>query len=303
MSRRFWKIVALLLIWGAMDPRQGVTANAQAVPLSEADVVNSKSASPGSMCGETRPPLPVNEALRLVCLRNYALARNNGSARNAIIVGFVGGFVKGNDVKHPEVNFAALLRDSNPSVVHTEVFANHDGKKARRRVLQLLDTDGDGVLTTAEKEQAIIIIYGHSWGASQAVTLARELGREGVPVLLTIQLDSVRKLGQDDSTIPPNVKNAVNFYQTRGPIRGRPLIRAADPERTNIVGNFRMTYGRRQINCANYPWLARVFNRPHHEIENDPHVWDQIAALIDSELSGTPRTGHASSASLATSSK
>ena len=26
-------------------------------------------------------------------------------------------------------------------------------------------------------------------------------------------------------------------------------------------------------------------NKPHHEIENDPQVWEQIAWMIDSELS------------------
>jgi hypothetical protein len=26
-------------------------------------------------------------------------------------------------------------------------------------------------------------------------------------------------------------------------------------------------------------------NKPHHEIENDPRVWEQIASMIDNELS------------------
>jgi len=286
--------IAWFIIWGAIYGCQVVGVDAQAVTLSDGKEVTPSNASPGSICGGDWAPLPVKEALRLVCVRNYA-TRNNGSARKAIVVGFVGGFVKSNDAKHPEVNFAALFRDGNPYVVHAEVFANHDGKRARRRVLQLLDTDGDGTLTTTEKQRASIIIYGHSWGASQAVTLARELGGMGVPVLLTIQVDSVRKPGQEDSTIPDNVENAVNFYQTRGLIHGRSVIRAADPERTNIIGNFHMTYGQRQINCDNYPWLARVFNRPHHQIENDPRVWGQIASFIDSELSSTSSVARASS--------
>ena len=102
---------------------------------------------------------------------------------------------------------------------------------------------------------------------------------------LTIQLDSVRKPGQEDSTIPPNVKDAINFYQTRGIIHGRLMIRAADPDTTNILGNVQMTYRNRRINCDNYPWLARHFNKPHHKIENDPRVWDQVVSLINSELS------------------
>lgn len=47
-----------------------------------------------------------------------------------------------------------------------------------------------------------------------------------------------------------------------------------------------MTYEGHRINCDNYPWYARVFNRPHHEIENDPRVWDLAASLIDSESRG-----------------
>jgi hypothetical protein len=51
-----------------------------------------------------------------------------------------------------------------------------------------------------------------------------------------------------------------------------------------------MKYRNHPINCDNYPWIARTFNKPHHEIENDPRVWDQLASLIDSELSGARPT-------------
>ena len=37
-----------------------------------------------------------------------------------------------------------------------------------------------------------------------------------------------------------------------------------------------MTSPGRRINCDNYPWIARHLNKPHHEIENDPLVWEQI---------------------------
>jgi len=187
-------------------------------------------------------------------------------------------------MKHPEVQFAEYLRQTYPSVVHAEVFANHDGKHALRRVLQLLDTNRDGILAPSEKEQASIIIYGHSWGASQVITLARELEALDIPVLLTIQVDSVHKPGHQDTVIPSNVRSAINFYQTKGVFHGGPHVRAADPQRTTIIGNFQMTYEDRRINCDNYPWIARHLNKPHHEIENDPLVWGQIASMIDSEL-------------------
>src|SRR5271154_3397255 len=47
-------------------------------------------------------------------------------AHNAVIIGFVGGFVSSKDTKHPEVEFAAYLRDRYPSA-HVEVFGNHHG--------------------------------------------------------------------------------------------------------------------------------------------------------------------------------
>jgi len=249
---------------------------------------------PNANCEKTLALLPTRETLRPVCMRVHT-ADDHIPIRKTIIVGFVGGFAKHDDPKQPEVNFAALLSESYRSVVHVEVFANRDGDKALGRVLQLVDVNDDGAITASEREQANVIIYGHSWGASQTVALARELERHGIPVLLTIQLDSVRKPRQKDSTIPPNVKRAINFYQTRGFIHGLPTIRAADPDRTNILGNFQMTYQDRRINCDNYHWLARHFNKPHHEIENDPRVWDRVAFLIDSELLGATETLAASS--------
>jgi hypothetical protein len=260
------------------------SAQGQANALSEEANIRFGNATQRTVCKESNTDQSVEAALRLVCLRER-LGAEDITLSNVIVIGLVGGFVRHDDVRHPEVEFAGLLRERYPSLVHVEVFSNHDGKKAVRRILQLLDTNRDGVLTADEREQASIIIYGHSWGGSQAVTLARQLGRQGVPVLLTIQVDSVHKPGHDDAVIPPNVRNAINFYQTKGLIHGRSSIRVADHSRTNIIGNFQMTYQDRRINCDNYPWIARHLNKPHHEIENDPKVWEQIASMIDNELS------------------
>ena len=282
--RGYRKLVALPLILTAMGLAHPGSARGQANALTEEANIRFGNATHWTVCDEPNANQSVQAALRLVCLRER-LGAEDITLSNVIVIGFVGGFVRHDDVRHPEVEFAELLRERYPSVVHTEVFSNHDGKKAVRRILQLLDTNRDSVLTADEKEQASIIIYGHSWGASQAVTLARQLGRQGVPVLLTIQVDSVHKPGHDNAVIPPNVRNAINFYQTKGPIHGRSSIRAADHSRTNIIGNFQMTYQDGRINCDNYPWIARHLNKPHHEIENDPKVWEQIASMIDNELS------------------
>jgi hypothetical protein len=222
-------------------------------------------------------------ALRHVC-QERRLVREQAPASQTIVIGFVGGFANPHDVKHPEVLFAAFLRQHYASGVHARVFSNHDRNGALKHVKELLDTNHDGSLSDEEKKSARIIIYGHSWGASETVAFARTLEHYSIPVLLTVQLDTVGKWGQQPSRIPSNVESAINFYQSEGFLRGRSEIAAADKTQTEIIGNYRFTYTDNPIDCGNYPWLARTFNKPHHEIENDPKVWSQIAWLIGSRI-------------------
>ncbi len=208
-----------------------------------------------------------------------------------IVVGFVGGFIKHDNLVHSEVQLAARLRKAYPEGVDVEVFESYRGKRARKEVLALLDTNLDGTLTHDEKQDARIIIYGHSWGGSQAIALARELGERGIPVLLTIQVDSIAKFHQNDSVIPANVARAANFYQTKGFLHGVADIRAADPKRTTIIGNFRFDYKANAYNCNLYPWYDRLLVKAHTQIECDPKVWKEVESLIRTYLPPTKGSG------------
>lgn len=201
------------------------------------------------------------------------------------MIGFVGGFVRHDDRVHIEVQLVDRIREEYNSSVYVQAFENHRGKEALRQVLRLLDTDRDGELSPKERQSARVIIFGHSWGASEAVELARELGKRKIPVLLTIQVDSVHKLGENDSVIPANVAQAINFYQLDGLLHGESSIRAADPSRTRILGNFRSDYKSKPLTCGQYPWWDRAFMKPHIQIECDPAVWNQVESLIRSNLS------------------
>ena len=201
-----------------------------------------------------------------------------------IVIGFVGGFIKHDNPVHSEVQLATRLRKAYPMGVTVETFESYRGEKARKKVLSLLDTNHDGALTPDEKQNCRIVIYGHSWGGSQAIALARELGKEGIPVQLTIQVDSVHKINQNDAVIPANVAQAANFYQSNGILHGQPKIRAADPSRTKIIGNFRFDYKARPYKCDKYPWYDRLFVKAHTQIECDPSVWEQAESLIRANL-------------------
>lgn len=201
-----------------------------------------------------------------------------------IVVGFVGGFVQHDNLVHSEVQVAARIRKEYPVGVEVETFESYRVKRALRKVLRLLDANHDGTLSPEERQDARIIIYGHSWGGSAAVALARGLQKNGIPVLLTIQVDSVSKFHQNDAVIPTNVARAANFYQPYGLIHGLSNIRAADPTRTSIIGNFRFDYKSSSYDCAGYPWYDRVFVKSHTQIECDEEVWKRAESLMRSDL-------------------
>jgi len=140
------------------------------------------------------------------------------------------------------------------------------------------------------ERQSHIILFGHSWGASTVVYLARQLQRDQVPITLTVQVDSIRKHGEDDSIIPANVLEAINFYQTRGLVHGRAAIAAADPSRTTILGNLRFDYRQEPAECRVYPWYDRLLFKGHTSIECDPQVWSQVESYIAARL---PRSADA----------
>ena len=220
-----------------------------------------------------------------------------GASAPVVVLGFLGGFVRRDDAVHSTVQVARSLQKDYPATVHVETFENRRMGDAHDLVLHLLGAGRNGNLTDQQKRAARIILYGHSWGASAVVALARSLQKDGVPVLLTIQVDSVAKSGQNDAIIPNNVRLAANFYQDKGLIRGQQKIQAADTSRTQILGNFRMDYSANPISCPRYPWYTRVFMRSHIEIECDQHVWQRVEDLIreqlptsaaDSARTGTP---------------
>lgn len=200
----------------------------------------------------------------------------------------MGGHIKAHNMVHEEAVIAQDLQRRNPGEVTALTFANHDGALALNAVLNFVDSDGDHVVSADEKRAARVVIYGHSWGASETVHLARTLGRMGVPVLLTIQVDSVQKRGENDHEIPPNVRQAMNFYQTEGLLTGQPAIYASDPEKTLILGNQQVSYKGQHVNCDRFPWFARTFMKQHIEIENDPKVWNRVEAMIQKEVDGAP---------------
>jgi len=211
-----------------------------------------------------------------------------------IVIGFLGGRVHADNDVHLEVRMAQKLQRMHPRDAVVRVFANRHGDEAFNEVMRQVDANHDGRISREERAAARIVIYGHSWGASQTVTLAQQLDREKIPVLLTVQVDSVAKSNEvEGGKIPGNVAQAINFYQTEGMLRGRNAIQAMEPLKTTILGNIRLDYREHKIDCHKFPWFARTFMLPHIEIENDVQVWDRIEAMIEEKIEGKISSGGA----------
>jgi hypothetical protein len=75
-----------------------------------------------------------------------------------IVVGFLGGFVRNDDDRHPEVRIIQRLDEERRPQFHAIVLENRRRHRALKEILHWLDTDGDGRLSTEEKQGARIVL-------------------------------------------------------------------------------------------------------------------------------------------------
>ena len=198
--------------------------------------------------------------------------------QETLILGFMGGRDSWQNTEVGVGRMAQRMRDHRVPGLHVETVENRKRDLAVRLVRESLDLDGDGRLQKAESSNARIIIYGQSFGGAAVVKFARQLHALRIPVLLTVQVDSV---GLNDSEIPPNVMRAANLYQDNGwLIRGEAPIRARNPERTEILGNFRFDYDGSNIDLSHLPWYKTIGRVAHARMARDPGVWRKVEELI-----------------------
>ena len=195
-----------------------------------------------------------------------------------LVLGILGGREPWNNKKLWVRRLALDLRARSLPHVQVETLENTKRPLAVQLIRKGLDHNGDGQLSAAERESARIIIYGLSFGGAAVVKLARQLDDLDIPVLLTVQVDSV---GLGDAVIPPNVRQAANFYQPNGWfIKGEPEIRAEDPGKTKILGNFKYDYSQKEVDTSHIHWFKKLFRAAHAKISNDRDVWAQVERII-----------------------
>ena len=200
---------------------------------------------------------------------------------HTLVLGFMGGRDSWRNTEVGVGRTANWLRQQAIPGVHVETVENLKRNLALRLVRACLDSNGDGRLQPEEQNLgARIVLYGQSFGGAAVVKFARQLDRLGIPVLLTIQVDSV---GRGDGLIPPNVRAAANLYQDNGTLHY--------PRRSSHPGSRRRPHphsrqlplrlcepGHRPFSTS--PWYKTIARRAHAKMDRDPRVWRKVEELI-----------------------
>jgi hypothetical protein len=217
----------------------------------------------------------------VACLAAVPFVARAGEPKKATIVGLLGGFENSHDPNRGVRKLVLKLRDT-PGI-EAESFSNHRPRQTMRYILKSLDSNQDGKLDATEKANARVILFGQSLGGARVVAIARGLRKKGIPVLLTVQIDSV---GIRDGRIPDNVRNAANFYQKEIlTFRGEEEIRAIDPGKTRILLNQRFFYPPLLPSYAKpESWARRTLGGAHAKLEADPILWAEVELLVRGAL-------------------
>ena len=195
-----------------------------------------------------------------------------------LIIGIMGGREPWNNDARNVRKLALKLRSMNDPETCVETVENKKRSLAVELINNAFDRNRDGKLDERERASIRLILYGQSFGGAAVVKLARQLKKMDVPVLLTVQVDSI---GRGDRTIPPNVARAANLFQRNGWfIRGEPEIHAEDPARTTIIGNFKYDYSHKQVDVSRVPFMKKAFRVAHTRMEYDSDVWTKVEELI-----------------------
>ena len=204
-----------------------------------------------------------------------------------LILGFLGGRENWDESSRGVRQLAVKIDSLNLPDVHIETLENRKRDLAMELIHNALDNNRDGYLDERERATARLIMFGHSLGGAAVVKLSHNLRDMGIPVLLTVQIDSVG-FTYEDHVIPSNVRSAANLYQLDGWLLvGEDEIVPEDPDKTIIIANLKFDYKDKEVDMSGVPWKRRLLSIPHSKMDADPEVWNTVEQLILSEIGDT----------------
>lgn len=197
-----------------------------------------------------------------------------------LVLGIVGGWERWDNPARAIRRTAIAIKRRELKGVWIETVENHKLQLAERLVREAFDFNRDGKLGADEAKQARVVLFGQSLGGRAVLRLARTLNDWGVPVRFAAIVDAY---GKDSYIVPPNVREAANWYQRdQLLVKGAPLIRAEDPSRTRVLFNRRLSYkGReREFEIDEQSRLQTLFLGAHLVMEFDMPLWREVEQMI-----------------------
>lgn len=178
-----------------------------------------------------------------------------------VFLGFVGALEPPGNKSSGVVQLRDLLNGPQFSDVCAKVYSPYVWTEGRDWLLSHFP-EHSGAITEEELAQAPkVVLVGHSMGGWAMLSVARELRARGIPVELTVQVDSV---GITDYTVPRNVKagaifhahDVLMFLTTKN-------VRLEDPTKTRLVAN------------------VLVSHAGHESITRDPRIRELVVHTIE----------------------
>jgi hypothetical protein len=207
-----------------------------------------------------------SRAQELLGSPKLTLAKSAASTANSpdcqiVYLGFVGALEPANNKNSGVVQIRQTLQGKDYSDVCARSFSPYVWTEGRDWLMEHFPTH-PGALTSLELQQAPkVILVGHSMGGWAIMSVARELRSHGIPVELTVQVDSV---GFTDDVIPRNVKSAAIFHANDVLIfMTTKHVRLEDPNHTKIVAD------------------VKVAKANHQSITRDPRIRKMVMDMVE----------------------
>jgi hypothetical protein len=194
-----------------------------------------------------------------------------------VVIGFTGGL----DPKgYQDSGIATVIRriGGMGEGVVALLYGHGEWRQAAARVIEMARSSPD---STGRLRQPLIVACGHSLGAVSMGKFARLLGQSGLDVSLAVYIDA---FSAGKPKAPANVRCAINFYQRAGifkglPVRGKAGLTAADPARTTLLGNYRLTPRDKPPKARARP-NRRLFFEQHYRLAHDARVQGYICEAV-----------------------
>ena len=179
-----------------------------------------------------------------------------------LYAGIVGGLETPNNKRSGVVQMRDTLGGPIYTYICAKTFSPYHWTTGRNWILNYFPKH-PGPMSEVELEQAPkVVIVGHSLGGWAALSVARSLDSKGIPVELTVQVDSV---GVTDRTVPKNVKAAAIFHaRDILMLLTTKKITVKDASQTKLVANI------------------RVEGVGHESITRDARIREMVLSTIDS---------------------